>query len=174
MFLPTHRNVFRKTFRSLASPVGETSEALPLRFLDGARFRKSSTLRLLEFDGVKDLLELSAGVETRQDASDHVAAHGIGFVGSFRSASQPEVAEVAQFHDVPFAQFLRDDIEQGFEHGHCVGAADGGDGADLPGQLAQGHPAAGLDGRVELLGGLGVAGIAPFHNVELDGHIFLL
>ena len=54
---------------------------------------------------------------------------------------------------LPSAQFFRNGGQQGFQHGQRIRAADGGDGADLPGQFAQGQAPAGLDGRVEFLGG---------------------
>ena len=106
-----------------------------------------------ELDGVERLLELLAGVETRQDFGDLVAAHRFGGIGPFGPAPQPETAEIAQFHDIALAQFFGNDGQQGFQHGQRIRAADGGDGADLPGQFAQGQAPAGLDGRVEFLGG---------------------
>ena len=106
-----------------------------------------------ELDGVERLLELLAGVETRQDFGNLVAAHSLGGVGPFGLAPQPETAEIAQFHDVALAQFFRNGGQQGFQHGQRIRAADGGDGTDLPGQFAQGQAPARLDGRVEFRGG---------------------
>lgn len=56
----------------------------------------SGNLGLLEFDGVQNLLEFLARVGTGQKAFDTAAAHVCGGLCALGSASQPEIAEIAQ------------------------------------------------------------------------------
>ena len=142
---------FANESRKVCKRVKEGLKNLPHGFPCGRLL--AGKLCFFKLDDVQYLLEFLAWDETRQQGIDLCGAHGFGGIGPFGIGLQPEITKIAQFHDVALAQFFRNGGQQGFQHGQRIRAADGGDGADLPGQFAQGQAPAGLDGRVEFLGG---------------------
>ena len=118
----------------------------------------------------RDFLELLAGVEARQQVGHLACGHLIQLIRAIGAVAQPEAAEIAQLDDVAVGQFLRDDLQKGFQHGHGVRAADGAHLRDALGQLAQALAAAGLDGGVELLGRFPVLRVGPFYDFILYTH----
>ena len=82
--------------------------------------------RFLELNRIQNLLEFLARVETRQNAVNLAGTHGFGGIRAFRITPQPEIAEIAQLHNVPRRQFIGDGGQQGFQHSHCIGSGNGG------------------------------------------------
>lgn len=138
------------------------------------RLRKSRILRFLELDHVQNFLEFLARVEAGQNAFDTAGAHGFGGLHTFRIAPEPEIAEIAQLHDIPRGQLLRDGGQQGFQHSHRVRAGDGGDLRNPLRHLPQGFAPARFNGRVEFLGRGWIRRIAALDDIELHGHFSLL
>ena len=133
-----------------------------------------SFLRLLELNRIQNLLEFLARDKARQNGVDLRSAHRLGGIRAFGIAFQPEIAEIAQFHNIPSRQFLRDDGQQGFQHRHCIHAGNSGNLCNLPCQLAHGLASAGFDGRIEFLGRFRIGRIPALYDIEFHGHGSLL
>ena len=131
---------------------------------------RNGSLILVEGDRVDDPFELPARVEARHHIRDLVGAHGLSGLGAFRSGAEPEAAEIAQLDDVPLGQLAGDDGQEAFDCGDHVHRAQGGHLGSQLGKLAGRHAPAGLDGRVELLGGSRVGRVPPLDDVKFDAH----
>lgn len=128
----------------------------------------------LKFHSCQHLLELLARVKARQKGRNLAGAHGFGGIRPLRSDLQPEIAEIAQFHNVPRRQFLRDDRQQGFQHRHCIRAGYGGNFRNPPRHLAQGSAPARCNGRVKLPWRLQIGRVPALDDIEFHCHFCLL
>ena len=78
----------------------------------------------LELDCVQQLHEASAGAEDHPHIGNVPGTQIFGMFLAFARNADAERAEFAQFDDVAFGQLVRDDVEERFQHGSRIHAAD--------------------------------------------------
>jgi hypothetical protein len=96
-----------------------------------------------KFDGIEHLPEFLAGHKARQETANLPGAHSLGIFNTFGAGLQPKIAKIAQFDDVAARQFIRNNGQHTFEHGHHIRSGDGAGLGNALGQLAQAYPASG-------------------------------
>ena len=82
-------------------------------------------------------------------------------------------ATCAQLYGVSLRQLLGDDRHETFNGGHHVHRAQGRSLSRHLGHLARGYASAGLNGGVELLGGLTIARVASFNDIKFTDMIYV-
>ena len=135
--------------------------------MGGLRFglRVRAFLVLAEGDANERAFEFPARVEAGHDAIDLAGADFFSSGRAFDVGTQPEAAKIAEFDDVAFGQFIRDDGQQAFDSSDHIGCGERGHLRSAFGKLAGADAAAGLDGRVELFGGFLIGRVAFFNDI---------
>lgn len=123
-----------------------------------------------ELDLGERLFEAFPRVKARQQACDLVASYPGAVFHALGAKAQPEIAEVAQLHDVATRQLFGNDVEQGFYRSDHKRRAQGRPFACPFGKLVHAHSARRLEGGIVLLRRFAVARSAPFDDIEFDGH----
>ena len=134
------------------------------------RLRRFWLRLLLKFQRCQHILEALARVEDDAHIGDAVGGHFIRSIGTVARDADAEGAELAQFHDLSVRQLIRHNGQEGFEHRHRVGGADGGHAGDLFGDRVRiGSAGAFCHGIILGRGGL-IAGVFLGCDRKRDGH----
>ena len=124
----------------------------------------------LELDRVQHLHKALAGAEDHAHIGNVAGGHIFGFVFTCARNADPERAEITQFDDIAFGQLVRDDVQERFQHGPGIHAADRRHVVDASGNAVGIGASVAPDPRIILRRQGLVARVFARGYIELDWH----